>query len=101
MHKPESVKENEIYKILFDFEIKTVYLIPARRQDQVLINKNKNKKKKAEKKRTSRLVDFAVPMDHRVKIKEFEKIDKYLDLARELKKQWNMSDGDISCSRCA
>ena len=29
-------------------------------------------------------------MDHRVKIEEREKIDKYLDLARELKKLWNM-----------
>ena len=29
---------------------------------------------------------FAVPVDHRVKLKESEKRDKYLDLARELKK---------------
>ena len=35
-------------------------------------------------------MDFAVPADHRVKLKENEKIDKYLDLARELKKLWNM-----------
>ena len=27
-------------------------------------------------------MDFAVPVDHKVKIKENEKIDKYLDLAR-------------------
>ena len=32
------------------------------------------------------MVDFAVPADHRVKLKENEKKDKYLDLARELKK---------------
>ena len=31
-----------------------------------------------------------VPADHRVKLKEKEKMDKYLDLARELKKLWNM-----------
>ena len=35
-------------------------------------------------------VDFAIPADYRVKIKESEKIHKYLDLARELKKQWKM-----------
>ena len=35
-------------------------------------------------------MDFAVPMDHRVKISENEKINKYLDLARGLKKLWNM-----------
>ena len=28
--------------------------------------------------------------DHRIKLKECEKKDKYLDLARELKKLWNM-----------
>ena len=32
------------------------------------------------------MVDFAVPDDHGVKLKENEKKDKYLDLARELKK---------------
>ena len=35
-------------------------------------------------------MDNAVPADHRVKLKESEKKDKYLDLARELKKLWNM-----------
>ena len=35
-------------------------------------------------------MDFAVPVDHRVKLKVSEKRDKYLDLARELKKLWNM-----------
>ena len=33
---------------------------------------------------------FPVPTDHRIKLKESEKKDKYLDLARELKKLWNM-----------
>ena len=31
-------------------------------------------------------MDFAVPTDQRIKLKECEKKDKYLDLARELKK---------------
>ena len=31
-----------------------------------------------------------VPADHRIKLKECEKKDKYLDLARELKNLWNM-----------
>ena len=35
-------------------------------------------------------MDFAVPADHRVKSKENEKKDKYFDIARELKKLWNM-----------
>ena len=36
------------------------------------------------------IVDFAVLADHRIKLKECEKKDKYLNLARELKKLWNM-----------
>ena len=47
-----------------------------------------NQQKK--KKKTCKIVVFAVPADHRIKLKEFEKRDKYLDLARELKKLWNM-----------
>ena len=35
-------------------------------------------------------MDFAVPADHRMKLKECEKRYKYLDLARELKKLRNM-----------
>ena len=42
------------------------------------------------KKRTWKIVDFAVPADHRIKLREYEKKDKYLDFARELKKLWNM-----------
>ena len=43
-----------------------------------------NQQKK--KKRTYKIVDFAVTADHRINLKEYEKKDKYLDLARELKK---------------
>ena len=35
-------------------------------------------------------MDYAVPADHRIKLKESEKKDKYLNLTRELKKLWNM-----------
>ena len=35
-------------------------------------------------------MDFAVPADQWVELKESEKEDKYHDLARELKKPWNM-----------
>ena len=40
--------------------------------------------------RICKIVDFAVPVDHRISLEESEKKDKYLDLARELKKLWNM-----------
>ena len=40
-----------------------------------------------QKKRTCRIVDFAVLVDLWVKFKENQKRDKYLDLARKLKKK--------------
>ena len=38
--------------------------------------------------RTCKIVDIAVPAGHRIKLKECEKKDKYLDFARELKKNY-------------
>ena len=35
-------------------------------------------------------MDFVVPANQRMNIKENEKRDKYLELSRELKKLWNM-----------
>ena len=61
-HKPESVLDNEMDKIIWNFEIQTAHQIPARRADRVIIDKKKE--------RISRIVDFAVPVDHRVKIKK-------------------------------
>ena len=72
------------HKLLWDFDIQTDHLISARRPGLIIINKKK-------KKRICKIVDFAVPADHRIKLKECEKKYKYLDLARELKKLWNMT----------
>ena len=43
-------------------------------------------------------MDFAVPADHRVKLKEGEKRDKYQGQTRELKKVWNMKEDDTICN---
>ena len=52
-----------------------------------------------QKKRIYKIVNFAVPADHRGKLKESEKKDKYLDLARELKKAVeHESDSDTNCN---
>ena len=40
--------------------------------------------------RKYKIVNFSLPTAHRIKLKEYEKKDKYLDLARELKKLRNM-----------
>ena len=39
---------------------------------------------------------ISVPADHRMMLKECEKKDKYLDLARESKKLWNLKVTIIS-----
>ena len=56
----------------------------------LIINSLISPKDNQQKRRTCWRVDFAVPADHKVKLKESKKRHKYLDLARELKKQWNM-----------
>ena len=81
MNNPACVLEKDTHKPLWNFNIQTDHLIPARRPDHIIINK---------KKRICKIVDFAVPADHRINLKECEKKGKYLDLARELKKLWNM-----------
>ena len=70
-----------MHKLLWDFEIQADHQISARRPVLIEIN---------QKKRTCRIVDFAVPLDHRVKLKECENRDECLNLATELKKLWNM-----------
>ena len=42
------------------------------------------------KKRTCRIVDFAVSVDNRIKLKESEMKYKYPDLAREFEELWNV-----------
>ena len=75
MNNPAPVLENDTQELLWDFNIHTDHLIPARRPDLIIIHKKK--------KRICKIVDFAVPADHRINLKKFEQKDKYLDLARE------------------
>ena len=82
MHNPAPILENDTHKLLWDFDIQMDHLISARRSDLIIIKKKKRK--------FAKIVDFAVLADHRIKLKEWEKRDKYLDLAGEFKKLWNM-----------
>ena len=78
-HEPESVLENEDYKILRDFSIQTDHDIEAWRLDLVVVDK---------KRRTCKIIDFAVPGESKIENKEKEKIEKYL--RKKLQKIWNM-----------
>ena len=47
-------------------------------------------------------MDFAAPADHGVKLKENEKKDKYLDLAKEQKQRTeHESDDNTNCDWCS
>ena len=70
-----------MHKIIRDLNIQMGHSIHIKRPDLMLIYK---------KKRTCYQEDFAVPVHHTVKMKENEKINKYLDPGRELKNLWNM-----------
>ena len=43
MHNPAPVLANDIYKLLWDFDIHTDHLISARRPDLIIINKKKRR----------------------------------------------------------
>ena len=75
--------KNHVKKLALCFDKQTDHLISARRLNLVIVNNNK-------KKRTCPLVNFVVLADNSVNLKESEKRDKYLDLARKLKKRWNI-----------
>ena len=80
-HEPGPVIENDRCKILWNFVVQTDHFIQARRPDMMVIDKERNK---------AQVIDFAIPYDSRVDNKEIEKIEKYQDLVRELKKLWDM-----------
>ena len=79
-YEPDSVLENEDYKILWDFTIQTDHVIESRRPDLVVVDK---------KRRTCKINDFAVLEDSRIE-EEKKKKYKYQDLRRELQKIWNV-----------
>ena len=99
MHNPESIQENEMHKIHQDFELMTDPLILARRPDPVIINWKRKKKKKEENSSNSGLCH---PGRQQSENQRKQKRDKYLDLARELKKAMEYEgDGDTNCKWCA
>ena len=89
MHNPTSVQVNDT---ISSGILTSAHLISARRPDLIIKKKKKKKrikgKAKKKKKRICKIPNFAVLADQGVKFKESEKKNKYLDLARELKRCW-------------
>ena len=81
--EPQPVVENSEIKVLWDFTIQTDKEITAIRPDIVFMNK---------KDKTALLIDIAVPRDDNIVDKRIEKVEKYQNLAIELKALWQLKE---------
>ena len=75
-HAPEGVENKEV-KILWDVRIQCDREIKARKPDIVVVTKNE---------RSWARIDIAIPGDIRVSEKEKEKIERYHELKRDIKR---------------
>ena len=66
---------------MWDFSIQTDHVIEAQRPDLVVVDK---------KERSCKIIDFAVPRDSRIEVKEKDNTKKYQELGSELQKTWNV-----------
>ena len=89
-HKPAYILENDTHKLLRDFKIQTAHLISARSLDLIIINKKKKKK-------TCRIVYFAVSADHRMKLEKVKR--STCTLLGKRKKQTMEHEGDNYTNR--
>ena len=78
-HVPEGVVENEEIKVLWHINVQCDN--EARRPDIIVIDK---------KERKGIIIDIAVRADVRVGEKEREKVEKYQDLKREIRRLWKL-----------
>lgn len=85
-HVPQDVSETKDVKLLWDFDIFTDKGITARRPDIVVVDK---------KERRAVLIDVSVPIDRNVRAKEDEKVEKYTELALEVKRLWKLKSVEV------
>ena len=83
-HAPEGAVEIEEIKVLWDINIQCDNLIQARRPDLIVIDKKEQK---------GIIIDIAVPAD--VRVEEKEKVVKYQDLKREIRRFWKLRNVQI------
>ena len=83
---PEGAVENEEIKVLWDINIQCDNLIEATRPDLIVFDKKEQK---------GIIIDIAVPANIRVEEKEKEKVEKYQDLKREIRRLWKLRNVKI------
>ena len=85
-HRAENVSENDNVKILWDVKIQTDKIVEHSRPDILVVIKETKK---------CLIIDVACPFDTRIKEKEKEKVEKYQDLKREIKRIWQCKEVTI------
>lgn len=85
-YDPPEVIENEQYKIYWDREIRTDIKIAANRPDIVLYDK---------KEKVVELIDISIPLSHNIVSSYGQKVNKYTELAIELKQMWTLKKVNI------
>ena len=98
MHNLASVMENETHKFQWDFDIQTDHQIPTWKPDLIIIDKKKKKKKKKKRKKKENLQNCGLccPGWTLNKTEWKCKEGKVPNIARELKKLWNMKVNNIN-----
>ena len=86
VHCPEGVVEDDDAKLIWDIYIQCDNVMEARRPDFILVDK---------KAKSCVIIDVAVPGDCRIREKEIEKIEKYHNLKRELKRLWSLKKVEV------
>ena len=81
IHSASAVLENDTHKLIWDFNMQTDYQISARLPELIIISK---------KKKTCKIVYFAVSADHRVWVKGLWKEGYVLGPCLGFLKKWNM-----------
>ena len=71
---------------MWDVNVQCDHIIEARTPDIVIMNK---------KDENCFIVDIAIPRDSRLSEKEGKKVEKCLDLKREIMKMWNLKSAQV------
>ena len=85
-HCPEGVVEDDGVKLIWDINIQCDNVMEARRLDLILVDK---------KAKSCVIINVAVPGDCRIRGKEIEKVEKYQNLKRELKRLCSLKKVEI------
>ena len=85
-HCPEGTVEDDDVKLIWDINMECDNVIEARRPDLILVDK---------KAKSCVIIDVAIPGDCRIREKEIEKIEKYQNLKRELKRLWSLKKVEV------